>query len=189
MRRVRMVHAVGAAVFWLAGCAGSPPVIPEPLETQIDKTLTFSQVIESPDSHRGRVIAIGGEVLKAKGLREGTQIEVLELPLDDDYQPSRELTTSRGRFLALQRTFIDPATFPGGTRITIVGEVTGSSVERLDESEYRYPTVEIKHLHVWKARPYGAERSSGPWYGVFGGVGIGGGRSSGGGGISIGTGF
>lgn len=49
----------------LAGCS-STSIIPEPLEPQIDKSVTFSQLLESPDSYRGKVLVLGGEVLKAK---------------------------------------------------------------------------------------------------------------------------
>ncbi len=173
-------------VVW-SGCASSD-VVPESLESQIDKNLTFEQILESPDSYRGRIFVVGGEVLKAKRLKEGTQLEVLQLPLDDDQRPVGQRTGSRGRLLADQLEFLDPATFPDGTPVTMVAEVTGATTDRLDEAEYRYPTVEIKHLHIWKEPRDDYPRNPGPWWGVFGGVGIGGGTRSGGG-ISIGTGF
>ena len=68
-----------------AGCATS--VIPESLEPQVDKTVTFSQVLEAPDSYRGKVVVWAGEVLKAKAMKGGTQLEVLQLPLDDEQGP------------------------------------------------------------------------------------------------------
>ena len=77
------------------------------------------------------------------------------------------------------------ATIVAGSRVTIVGEVTGAVLEKMDEADYRYPTVDVKHLHRWEARQAEDPRSHGPWWGVFGGVGIGGGSRSGGG-ISIG---
>ena len=63
----------------------------------------------------------------------------------------------------------------------MVAEVTGVTTDRLDEAEYRYPTVDIKHLHIWKEPRDAYARNPGPWWGVFGGVGIGGGGRSGGG--------
>ena len=42
-----------------------------------------------------------------------------------------------------------PATLEPGTPVTIVGEVTGSTVRRLDETDYLYPVIEIKHLTDW----------------------------------------
>ena len=59
-------------------------------------------------------------------MKGGTQLEVLQLPLEDDQGPVTERTASKGRFLAWQKEFLDPATIADGTRVTIVGEVTGA---------------------------------------------------------------
>lgn len=167
-----------------AGCA--TPVIPESLEPQIDKAVTFSQIVESPESYRGKVVVVGGEILKAKALKGGTQLEVLQLPLDSDQEPVTDRMESKGRFLAVQKEFLDPATIAEGTRVTIVGEVTGSSVEKMDEADYRFPTLDVKHFHRWDAKRAEERSTPGPWWNVFGGVGFGGGGSRSGGGISIG---
>ncbi len=166
-----------------AGCATS--VIPESLEPQVDKAVTFSQVLEAPDSYRGKVVVWAGEVLKAKAMKGGTQLEVLQLPLDDEQGPVTNRMESKGRFLALQHEFLDPATMTDGTRVTIIGEITGASVEKIDEADYRFPTLDVKHLHRWDSRRVDDRRAPGPWWNVFGGVGFGGGSRSGGG-ISIG---
>jgi outer membrane lipoprotein len=135
----------------LAGCA-SGSVVPASLQAQLDKTLTFPQLRESPDSYRGHMMVLGGEVLSAKRLKDGTRIEVLEIPLDGSLQPGMDRTASRGRFIAVQKEFLDPATIPPGTRLTLVGEVTGSVADKLDETDYTYPMVEIKSLKVWPHR-------------------------------------
>lgn len=187
MPRLRSLLALITMTILWTGCSSSN-IIPEPLQPQIDPNLTFAQVMASPDSYRGRMMVVGGEVLKARRIRNGTQIEVLQLPLDDDQRPVAQRTESQGRLLAVDRQSTDPATLPDGTPVTLVAEVTGGTTDRLDEAEYRYPTLEIKHLHVWQDRPDPDLRRSGPFWGVFGGVGFGGGTRSGGG-ISIGTGF
>ncbi|TAJ26482.1 MAG: hypothetical protein EPO64_06380 [Nitrospirae bacterium] len=133
---------------FLPGCASST-VIPAAFQQQLDRTLTFRQLKESPDSYQGRLVVLGGEVLSAKRLKAGTRIEILQLPLDNSHEPGTDLTASEGRFLAMQEEFLDPATLPEGTRVTIVGEVTGVTTLPLDEVEYVYPTLEIKHLKVW----------------------------------------
>lgn len=168
----------------VTGCA--TPIIPETLESQVDKTVAFNQVVASPDSYRGTVIVLGGEVLRARALQGGTQLEVLQLPLDGDQAPVTDRMESKGRFLALQKEFLDPATLAEGTRVTIVGEVTGSAVEKMDDADYRFPTLDVKHLHRWEAKRAEQRPVSGPWWNVFGGVGFGGGGSRSGGGISIG---
>lgn len=132
----------------LAGCASST-VVPASLEAQLDKTLTFPQLRDSPDSYRGRLLVLGGEVLSAKRLKEGTRIEVLEIPLDRSLQPGTDRTLSQGRFFVFQKDFLDPATLPPGTRVTVVGEVTGAVTDKLDETDYTYPMLLIRSLKVW----------------------------------------
>lgn len=176
---------LGMALLALTGCA-SGPEIPESLEPQIDKTVTFNQVLQSPESYRGKLVVIGGEVLAAKGVKEGTQLEVLQLPLSDAQRPAAQRTASQGRFLALHRDSVDPATFTDGTPVTIVGEVTGAQTGRLDETDYRYPTLDVKYLYVWDKRRDQEPWTSGPRWGVFGGVGMGGSGTIGGGGVGIG---
>lgn len=138
----------GAIVGLLPACAPSS-FIPDSIQAQVDRSLTFSQLKDSPDSYRGRLIVLGGEVLTARRLKEGTRIEILQLPLDGSQRPESDRTASQGRFVALQRGFLDPATLPKGTHVTLVGEVTGVTTLPLDETDYAYPTLEIKTLKVW----------------------------------------
>jgi outer membrane lipoprotein len=119
------------------------------------------------------------------------ELEILQLPVKDDDPPVERRSESQGRFLALDRGGADPASFPPGTRLTLVGAVSGEDTRRLDDSTYRYPTIEVKHLYVWSEDSY-RERSRNS-VGLFGGVGFGfgggGGRSGSFGGVGIGTGF
>jgi outer membrane lipoprotein len=175
----------------LTGCSTGPQVIPGDLEGQIDKSVSFPQLLSDADMYRGRTVLLGGEILSAKRLQEGTQFEILQLPTDGDNPPALRRNESQGRFLALDHSGLDPAAYSAGTRITVVGEVTGQAVQRLDESDYRYPTVTVKHLYVWDPREYERRWRTRPTVGLFGGMGFGFGGGGGGsfGGLGIGTGF
>ncbi len=166
-----------------SSCAGGPKPIPESLAPQIDKTVSFEQLLENPDAHVGKLMVLGGQVLQATRLPDATRIEVLQLPLIDAERPSSQRTSSQGRFLAYEKTFLDPATLSDQPQVTIVGEVTGMATANLDETEYRYPTITIQHMHVWE----GQAQNQQPGFGV--GLGLGGGGGGYGGGIGIGTGF
>ena len=136
------------AFLWLPACAGQS-MIPLNLEKQIDPTLSFAQVKEAPTTHLGKVIVLGGEVLDATRLKERTRLTILQLPTGRNHAPTMDRTMSQGRFLAFQTEFLDPATVPNGTRITIVGKVSGATTELIDEMEYTYPTLTIQFLKVW----------------------------------------
>jgi outer membrane lipoprotein len=147
------------AMAWLSSCA-SYNVVPKELQSQVDYTVGFTQLHDAPDQYHGRIVVFGGEVLSAKRLKNQTRIEVLQLPLDKYQAPDHDRMSSQGRFLAFEKEFLDPATLPTGTRVTITGKVTGAVRQPLDETEYTFPTVEVKKLTVWPkqdrayARPY-----------------------------------
>ncbi|TKS58421.1 MAG: putative outer membrane lipoprotein Slp [Nitrospira sp.] len=163
---MRALTAVIASV-WVTGCAGVPVVSPN-LQEKIEWNVSFQQVKASPLSNKGKFIVVGGAVLSVKPLKQnGTRIEVLQLPLASDYEPRGRLTDSHGRFLAFHKEFLDPATIPVGTRVTVVGEVTGSMTLMLDEIDYVYPTLDIASLTIWPPklpaywfRPY-------PYFGAY----------------------
>jgi outer membrane lipoprotein len=147
-----------------AGC--STPyqnTLPPALAEHIEHSLTFPQIKESPDSFKGKLVILGGQVLEAKRLKDSTQLTILQLPLMNEQEPTTELTQSQGRFIAEQQEFLDPATVPSGSRITLVGEVSGSVPQSLDETIYTYPTLIIKHFKVWPAYPSDYNRY-GPYY-------------------------
>lgn len=168
----------------VSGCSSSSVRIPEALEQQLDRNIAFADLVAAPDTYKGRLVLLGGEVLKAKRLKEGTQVELLQLPLNEDQEPTTELTQSQGRLLVLHQEPLDPATLAPGTMVTFVGEVSGAITDKLDEVDYRYPTLTVKHWHVWPPAAYD-QRPQGPRFGVYGGMGVGGG-TRGGGGFGIG---
>ncbi len=185
----RLTALVHIAVFALlvSACSGSK-VIPPELEKQIDPSVSFQDIQASPQAVQGRTVLLGGEVLGARRVQNGVELEILQLPVKGDDPPAERRTESQGRFLALDQGGGDPASFPAGTRITLVGAVTGDETRRLDESTYRYPVVEVKHLYVWSEDSYRERSGSSVGFGVGFGVGSGG-RSGGFGGVGIGTGF
>lgn len=137
--------------------------------------VTYAQVKATPETYKGQMITLGGKVLSAKRLKEETRIEILQLPLVSSLNPNVDLSTSQGRFLATKKEFLDPATVPSGTFVTVTGEVTGSAILPLDETDYTYPIVEIKTLRVWpkeeeapRIRPYiGPSYYWGPYWSPY----------------------
>lgn len=137
--------------------------------------ITYAQVKAAPETYTGQTMTLGGKVLSAKRLKEETRIEILQLPLASSLKPTMDLSTSQGRFVATKKEFLDPATIPPGTFVTITGGVAGSVVLPLDETEYTYPVVEIKTLRVWskeedspRIRPYiGPGHYWGPYWSPY----------------------
>ena len=127
----------------LTGCASQ-----QADESSSANQVTFLQLRAAPDSYRGQSVVFGGEVLNARRLKEGTRIEILQLPFDRSGRLGVDRTQSQGRFIAMHREFLDPATLPPGSRVTVTGEGTGSMTLPLDETEYTYPVIEARHIEV-----------------------------------------
>jgi outer membrane lipoprotein len=172
MRSQWCIYA-GALGLLITGCASSQ----EAGDGSGANQVSFLQVKASPDSFRGQSVVFGGEVLNARRLKDGTRIEILQLPLESSGHPGIDRTQSQGRFVAMHKEFLDPATLPYGTRVTVTGEITGSVTLPLDETEYVYPVVESRHLQVWTAaedaariRPYpytGPRYYGAPYWGPY----------------------
>ena len=162
--------AIGLTV--IAGCVSSQQTD----DGASTNPVTFVQVKAAPDSYRGQSVLFGGEVLNAKRLKDGTRIEILELPFDRSGRPANDRTQSQGRFIAMHREFLDPATLPPGTRLTVAGEVTGALTLPLDETEYTYPVIEARHIEVvpppemarTRRQPYPYPYMGRPYWGPYG---------------------
>jgi outer membrane lipoprotein len=147
------------AVIISAGCA---PPFSKMLLDKVEKNLPFSELNKAPESHVGKIMMVGGTIVDTKNLQEGTQLEVLQRPLDGEGQPTQTDETG-GRFLVVTSQFLDGAVYHRGRSVTIIGEVTGSQVQPLGELQYRYPVLTAKELHLWSP-------SSGPRFSI--GVGM-----------------
>ena len=147
--RQQFLRISGALVLWLCtGCAASQ-LVPADMESRISRDISFPALKAEPEAFRGRWVVLGGKVLSAKRVKDETPIEVLELPLDKTDRPMPTLTGSRGRFLAVQQEFLDPATVSAGSLVSLVGEVIGERTMPLDEMTYKYPVVRIETLKLW----------------------------------------
>lgn len=136
------------AALLLTGCVSSQLVPPE-MEARIARDIAFESLKAEPEKLKGRMVAVGGKVLGAKRLKEGTQIEVLQLPLDGADIPRLDPIASKGRFLALQADFLDPATIPAGTLVSMIAEVVGVKAMPLDEVDYQYLLLKVSTLKIW----------------------------------------
>ncbi len=105
---------------------------------------------------------LGGVIVSSRNVKEGTLMEVLEMPLDSNGRPL-ETDKTFGRFLVDSDQFLDSAVYHRERLVTIVGEVIGQKTMPLDEIMYQYPLLRVKALHLWSP-------ASGPHF--FFGIGV-----------------
>jgi len=180
MPRGMLFVPIFLGLFILSSCAESahqvqretgPLGIPPELDQQIDTTVTFAALQAAPADYVDRVVAIGGIVIRAKRTKEQTELEVLQLPMKAGGPSMKERLRSEGRFLAVREEFLDPAAIPEGTPITVIGAVKGAATRPLDETDYTYPVLNIKHLIDWNAIASEESEGGAPYYYAYYGYG------------------
>jgi outer membrane lipoprotein len=163
----RMTYLVAVlAVAGLVAC-NQYQVIPHQYQGQVNRSLTFAETKGNPERYKGQTVVWGGEVLKATRLPDRTKIEMLQLPLTEDFIPAGERAESSGRFLAFdsQGEILDPAIVKEGTRLTIVGQLQGTVSSTSDLGPHQYPAIQIRDMTVWGKK---ASRAMGyPYYGPY----------------------
>jgi outer membrane lipoprotein len=129
----------------LAGCASA---FPKEVVRDVDRSLTLSELVRAPEAHLNQKVMLGGEILATLPRTGETEIEVLGRRLRDDDSPERS-DRSDGRFIVRTRTFLDPAIYASGRRVTVVGRVAGAEERKINEVPYRYPVIESDLLRLW----------------------------------------
>ena len=138
----------------LTGCAS---VISRGALKEVDQTLSFEQLLKSPEAHKGKTVLLGGNIIETENFSDKTLIIVFQRPLGYGKKPTSE-DVSKGRFIISIPGFLDPAIYRPGRIITVVGEVAGKETRPLGEREYTYPIVAKRELHIWpQESPYGTE--------------------------------
>lgn len=130
----------------LPGCTR---VISEQSRKLVDTEAKFMQVREDPDKFIGKHIMLGGRIAGVKNTREGSQLEIVQFELTDSGVPEESFVSS-GRFLAMTSEYLDATIFRKGMLVTLVGEIKGKKVQRIDEMDYVYPLVAMREWYLWK---------------------------------------
>ncbi|HSF69505.1 MAG TPA: Slp family lipoprotein [Nitrospira sp.] len=146
-------------------------LIPADVLSQVDDSISFTQLHADPNQYVGRTVMLSGVALQSRRTKDGTVIEILQVPTERGLSPSDRKTRSEGRFLAVQSAgFLDPAVIEKDSPLTVVGEVKGATTKALDEGEYQYPVLDVKHMIDWNdVRDRDRDGDDGGYYGRYGG--------------------
>jgi len=164
--RVPRFLLFGLFLLMISGCAY--PISKE-LRQEAGKDLTFPMVLQDPTAHIGSIVLWGGRIIETIPQPEGSEIIVLETPLDYLEEPEAA-KYSQGRFIAKSSKLLDPEIYKNGKKITLAGEIIGKETRPLGKAKYTYPVVSIKEIHLWKRQrryvypaPYFGWSAPYPW--------------------------
>jgi len=155
----RNILAVVASVS-LGGCAH---VISSDVRQGARSDVTFPMVLANPEVYRGETVIWGGMVIETVNRQDGTVVTVLETPLDAQGMPA-DGDYTRGRFLVKTSMVLDPEVYRRGRKLTVAGEIMGKEVQPLGETQYGYPVLGLREIHVWKELPSAYAYPWGPYY-------------------------
>ncbi|WP_084605164.1 Slp family lipoprotein [Desulfonatronum thioautotrophicum] len=149
-------------VFIVGGLPGCAPVISPELMGQADQALSFAELRHNPHAHKGRIVVLGGVIIQAHVVDQGTLLEIYQTRTNRRGEPI-DLDRSQGRFLAFSKEFLDPAIYRQGRRITIAGRVEGDMTGDIGDVAYRYPHLAILERRLWPELPQPSFEPC-PWY-------------------------
>lgn len=153
-----------ALIALLGGCAH---VMSEAGLKGVDQLLKYSAVKENPELLVGKQVLVGGIISGIRSSDDVIMLEVTQLELLNNGVPD-ETSPSGGRFLAISSELIDPVIYRPGTFVTIIGEIRGKQIQKLESVDYPYPLISIKELRMFRASEPFATYPNNPYQNLVG---------------------
>lgn len=154
-----------AAVFVLSACAYP---ISKGLRKEAEKSPAFTSVLKEPATYVGSIVIWGGVIVETINHKTGSEIVVLETPLDFEGEPE-DSEYSQGRFIARTSGYLDPEIYRKGRKVTVAGRIVTPEQGKIGEMSYNYPVISIREIHPWQVpRVYYPPYYYGyGWYGPY----------------------
>lgn len=159
----RMIVAILLGMQLLNGCAH---VMSEENLKLVDTTITYGDLSRNPDVFVGKTVLVGGIIAGVRSSGDVAMLEVSQLELFNNEVPDED-SKSGGRFLAISTELIDPVIYRPGKLVTIIGEVKGRKVQKIDGVDYPYPLISAKELRLFRASEQGPDHRN-PYQNQFG---------------------
>ena len=143
---------------------GSCSVISQQIRTDAIPPIDFKILLQESDKYLGDTVILGGYILETNNLTDQTIIKVLQAPLGFGEEPeSRDY--SEGRFIILQKGFLDPEVYRKDRQITVAGTVVGSVVEKINDFSQPYLKIQSREIYLWpEDQAYYPDPYYDPWF-------------------------
>lgn len=139
---------LGAAVLALSACASR---YPEPIRTDADDLVEFSQAQRQAEENEGGTARWGGVIADVRNTDDRTRIEVVSFRLNNYGRPQAS-DRSDGRFVVYLDEFVDPEIYQRGRMITALGEFSGLERGQIGDFNYYYPVLNATGIELWRVR-------------------------------------
>jgi len=146
----KRIAGAAALALLASGCAYP---ISKPLRRAAAGGPSFAAVMANPDAYPGRIVIWGGVILQTTPAPQGSEVAVLQTPLDSWLEPW-DARLTQGRFIAKTSGFLDPALYARGSRVTVAGAVAGKKVEQFGMATSTWPVLDVQELYLWPPEPF-----------------------------------
>jgi len=168
-------RAAGAArwllVAGLAAVLCSCAAISREVRQKAGPPVPFETLMQDTDAYIGRVVILGGYIIRTRNRDKQTEIYVLESPLRLGEEPASR-DKSRGRFVVTVNQFLDPEVYLKDRQVTVAGTVRGKTAEEEEGHRYDYLKLDSVEIYLWpEYTNAGLYRCYDPWFygGFYGG--------------------
>ncbi len=131
---------------WFAGLAlavalaGCGPAVSTNLQRQAGPQRSFAELAAQPDTFKGRVVILGGEVMEVRPQGSGSLMAVDQRDLNGHFYPAGN--PSGGTFLVESDQWLSPEKYQPKSKVTVAGVVQGQ--------RDRSPVLKVKEIHFWE---------------------------------------
>ncbi|HIJ80162.1 MAG TPA: hypothetical protein HPP76_00470 [Desulfuromonadales bacterium] len=115
-----------------------------------DRSIRYEQLKKNPDALVGKLALTGGVIVGTRSSGDMLFLEVAQLELFANGVPD-ESSLSGGRFLAVSSELLDPVIYRPGRFVTIIGEIKGRKIQKLESVDYPYPLISVKEIRLFRA--------------------------------------
>ncbi len=143
----------------MSGCA----TMPAPLAGDHFSPITPNDAVEEKSS--GKDVRWGGEIFAVEPGEDRTCFAVLSRALLNDARPSRRGNVN-GFFIACRPGFLDPALYPEGSEITVVGSISGNEQYQSDYNNFEVAKVDASEIYLWPEDRWDTFATF-DWYPIF----------------------
>jgi outer membrane lipoprotein len=110
--------------------------------------MPFKTLVQNAAQYTGQTVILGGFILGTENKADETLISVLQTPLSSmEYPYNKDL--SEGRFIVLNKGFLDPEVYKKNRRITVAGVIVGFQTEKIGSCPYDCLTIESRQIYLW----------------------------------------
>ena len=142
----------GLLLLLVFGCAAP---LSQQARSQVTYTGSFSALAKEAQKFIGETTILGGKIIDVTAATEGSELTILQLPLDQNQRPVDE-DRSEGRYLIRFQRFLEPEIYKKGSLITAVAKLTAVEIRAIGQFDFAYPVFQEVELKVWpKSQPSG----------------------------------